>query len=146
MPQIAASSLLVKEGFFLIVSRINSLVFLKVSIVVSGVVSGVVSVVVSVVVSGVVSGVVFWVAFWVVPSFLKSHSSPCKLQHHLHPVRVINLTNLRLRPVVLFPSLGDGISPTAGLFHLVLQKPDFLVEIGVNVLSLIEYVIFIFSL
>ena len=130
MPQIAASSLLVKEGFFLIVSRINSLVFLKVSIVVSIVVSVVVSVVV----------------FWVVPSFLKSHSSPCKLQHHLHPVRVINLTNLRLRPVVLFPSLGDGISPTAGLFHLVLQKPDFLVEIGVNVLSLIEYVIFIFSL
>ena len=61
-------------------------------------------------------------------------------------VRVINLTNLWLRPVVLFPSLGDCISPTAGLFHLVLQKPDFLVEIGVNLLSLIEYVIFIFSL
>ena len=56
------------------------------------------------------------------------------------------VVHIQLVVVVLFPSLGDGISPTAGLFHLVLQKPDFLVEIGVNLLSLIEYVIFIFSL
>ena len=56
MPHIVASSLLVKDGLFLIASRIISRVLL----------------IFFSVVFSVVSVVVFWVVFWVVSSFLKS--------------------------------------------------------------------------